>query len=334
MIPLFFRPRPAPGTLLLIAALGLFCSREASGQEIQELVTACGGSSQSHTELCHRAAAVLETARGGLGAAATWGSETPGSASTFGYRLQDFPRIALSTRVGLSRFSMVKVPTGYANSAPVPEEDIFVPSVHLLGTVAVLNGFSPSPTMGGVLALDLTVSTHGLFPPGDEGFQQSQWGWGVGARLGVFRESFTLPGVSLSATRRWMGSTEIGDMGDGGAIETDFDLEVTSFRGVFGKDIMGIGLLAGMGWDRISGDGRIRARVSPTGPESSASASDLASKRRMYFGGASMTFLIAQISTEIGWSEPVDQELPIDPSGGEFPSNGAYFASLALRLTF
>jgi hypothetical protein len=47
-----------------------------------------------------------------------------------------------------------------------------------------------------------------------------------------------------------------------------------------------------------------------------------------------MTFLILQISGEVGWSRALDQELHRQPGGSGFPSSEAYFASMALRLTF
>jgi hypothetical protein len=156
----------------------------------------------------------------------------------------------------------------------------------------------------------------------------------LGARLGILRESFTLPGISLSAARRWMGSTSIGDLDASNPAEAGFDLEVTSIRGIVGKDFYGVGLLAGLGWDRLGGDATLRARTSPTGPETLASTTDLSSKRLVYFLGGSMTFLIAQISGEIGFSDPRSQALALEPDGGRRPSGRVIFGSLGFRLTF
>ena len=277
-------------------------------------------------------ALTLDAARGGLATAASGGSEMAGSASTLGYRLRTFPRIALSARAGLTRFSIPEIRDGYA--LPLGDEGILVPALHLSGTVGVLNGFSPMPTVGGILALDLTASTHQLFAPTGDGFQDGLIGWGVGARLGILRESFTLPGASLSLTRRWMGTTALGKMDQGDAAEASFDATVTSLRGVVGKDLLGLGFFAGAGLDRMSGEGTIRLRVSPTGFETEATAPNLTSDRMVYFAGGSMTFLIIQLSGEVGWSEAKDGPLAIDPGGTEFPSARAYFGSVALRITF
>jgi len=310
----------------------LFLPTSGKAQEFQDLVSSCAAGAGGLTGRCHVVALALDAARGGLATAATNGSELPGSASTLGYRLRTFPRVALSARAGLTRFSIPEIREGYA--LPLGDEGILVPAIHLSGTVGVLNGFSPLPTVGGVLALDLTASTHQLFAPSGDGFQEGLVGWGLGARLGLLRESFTLPGVSLSLSRRWMGSATLGEMESGDAAEAEFDVTVTSLRGVVGKDLLGLGFFAGAGLDRMSGEGTIRIRVSPTGFETGASAPDLSSDRMVYFAGGSMTFLIVQLSGEVGWSESRDAALPIDPGGTEFPSARAYFGSLAFRVTF
>jgi len=332
VIPLPFRPGRAL-TLFVFLSLSAFGRPgDGSGQGLEELVATCGGGSGTLMVLCHQAALALDGARGGLATAASNGSEVPGSASTLGHRLRSFPRIALAGRAGMTRFSLFDLPDGY--ELPAGEGAVYIPSIHLSGTLGVLNGFSPVPTVGGVLALDLTASTHRLFLPGGHGFQGGVSGWGMGARLGVLRESFTLPGISFSLTRRWMGSATLGDMAGGGPAETELDMDVTSMRGVIGKDILGLGFVVGAGWDRLSGDGTIRARVSPTGPESMATSSELTSDRLVYFAGGSMTFLILQFSGEVGWSEARNPKLPIVFGGTKLPSARAYFASLALRVTF
>jgi hypothetical protein len=331
--------RVFPGPIPKLGSVGLFSVAilmlfplPGRGQEFRDLVSFCAAGAGGLTGRCHVAALALDAARGGLATAASWGSQLPGSASTLGFRLRKSPRSALSARVGLVRFSIPGIRDGY--DLPFGNEDVLVPALHLSGTVGVFDGFSPMPTMGGFLALDLTGSTHLLFPSEEDGFQDGLVGWGIGARLGLLRESFTLPGVSLSVTRRWMGTATLGDMDQGDAAEASFDVGMTSLRGIVGKDIFGLGFFAGAGLDRMSGGGTIRIRVSPTGFESEAKAPELPSDRMVFFAGASMTFLIIQLSGEVGWSEARDAPLAVDPGGTEFPSAQAYFGSVAFRITF
>ena len=334
------RPSSRVKTLLagffFALALNTGFPSEGSAQGFRGLVTECGGGSETLTLLCHNAALAADLGRGGLATGTSGGSEVPGSASTMGYRLRGFPRFALSARGGLARFSMVDLQRGYGTGGGTAAEtdQVILPSLHFSGTLGLFNGFSPQPTVGGVLSLDLTASAHKLFLPKSIGFQEGLFGWGVGARLGILRESFTLPGVSVSANHHWMGSAAVGSMDAGGSAEAEFDVDVTSVRGVVGKDFLGVGLLAGAGWDRLSGAGTVRSRVSPDGPEGTATSSDLSSDRAVFFAGGSMTFIVLQISGEAGWSYALDQELPMEPGGDRFPSTKAYFASVAFRVTF
>ncbi|MGW8267275.1 MAG: hypothetical protein ACWGSQ_12990 [Longimicrobiales bacterium] len=317
--------------LVIAVAFHLALPSRGSAQGLQDLVTDCGGDSELLTLLCHRAALALDGARGGVATAASGGSPVPGSASTMGYRIRGFPRFALSARAGLTRSSVADLS---GEPSVVRTNEGFTPSLHLSGTLGLLDGFSLRPAVGGVLSLDVLASSQVLFASKDQGFREGLLGWGVGARIGILRESFTLPGVSVSVTRNWMGSVAVGNLESGGMSETEFDTNVTSLRGVVGKDFLGFGLLAGAGWDRVSGKGLIRARVLPDGPEGSASSSDLSSRRAVFFGGASMTFLILQVSAEAGWSKGLDRGLPTRPQGDEFPSSSVYFASLGIRVTF
>jgi hypothetical protein len=328
------RPSGAILALLLLVSSGLVHPAGGMSQELPALVESCGGASEALSLLCHRAALALDAGRGGLGTAASRGSEIYGSASTLGYRLRSSPRLAVSARAGVARFSMVDLRDRNASHNGTDAEGFFVPSLSLAGAVGLFTGFSPAPTVGGILSLDVTGSTHWIFAPKGRGFQEGLLGWGLGVRMGVLRESFTLPGVSVSLTRRWLGSTAVGNVDRGDPAEAVFDLNVTSIRGVVGKDLFGFGLLAGFGWDRDSGGGTIRARVPAGGPEGDASASDLVSKRMVFFGGVSRTFLILQISGEVGWSRALDPDLPREPGTDSFPSSRAYFASIAARLTF
>jgi hypothetical protein len=152
--------------------------------------------------------------------------------------------------------------------------------------------------------------------------------------MGILRESFSLPGISISAFRRSLGNQRLWTVDDGDPSEARFEVGVLSLRGLVGKDLWGVGVFGGFGWDRYSGD----ATVAVTDPEGGNSdgngVGDLRSDRRIYFAGASRTFLALQISGEVGWAEGFDTTLPLPRQGGFNPASGSHFGSLALRLTF
>jgi hypothetical protein len=305
-------------------------SGEAQG--FNALVSGCAEVTGGLTGRCHVAAHALWASRGGLGTALSMGSDLPGSASTLGFHLRKFPKISLGGRVGLTRFSFPEIREGYA--LPLDDQTTLIPALHLSGAVGVWNGISATPSTGGILSLDLIASGHLLLPPEGDGFQAPISGWSAGARIGILRESFTLPGITLSVSRHWVGEVELGEMEEGDAAEAGYEPEITSFRLVVGKDILGAGMYAGGGLDRTSGPGTLGLRVSPTGFETRVRSEALESDRTLFFAGGSMTYLIVQISGEMGLSQALDAPLPVEPGGSSFPSARAYFGSLAVRITF
>ncbi len=96
---------------------------------------------------------------------------------------------------------------------------------------------------------------------------------------------------------------------DGDPAEAEFDLRVSSLRGVVGKDIYGIGFFGGAGWDRYEGDATLVVANQEGGVQDSTGSGKLESDRLLFFFGASMTFLALQLSAEAGWAEGFDPEL-------------------------
>jgi hypothetical protein len=155
--------------------------------------------------------------------------------------------------------------------------------------------------------------------------------------LGILRESFSLPGLSVTGYHRFLGDHNLWRLADGDPVEATFDLEVSSLRGVIGKDFLGIGFFGGVGWDRYDGEAALTVEdPQDAGPDSTGSG-EIRSDRRLVFVGASRTFLTLQLSGEMGWGEGFDPSFSNpSPSGARTfdPSSASYFGSLAIRLTF
>ncbi|MFC1575753.1 hypothetical protein ACFL5A_03820 [Gemmatimonadota bacterium] len=313
-------------------AAGLFLPSPGHGQALHQLAASCSAGAPELSALCHETVLAFKAARGGLGLAATGGADLPGSASTLGWRLPGSPRLSFALGGGIARFSLPDLKRGGA--LPTGERSLLVPSAHLSASLGLFKGFSPAPTMGGLLSVDLTGTGHLVIPPSDGGFQDRVTGWGAGIRVGLFRESFTLPGVSVSFFHRNLGSVELGDEGGGVSAGARFDVRVSSVRALVGKDILGVGLLAGAGWDRYSGEVDLFAQDEEWEISSHASSDDITSRRPVYFLGASRTFLVLQLSGEVGWAPGFEPYLP-DRTGGSFdPSQRQFFGSVSLRMTF
>jgi hypothetical protein len=302
------------------------------GQSLDELATQCPTASPSQRAWCEWALLGVQAAQGAVGLAISGGTDLPGSASTLGWRTKGSPRFAITLR-GLLVSAPMPAPDR-TGSLPGQKVSGKLPSVHISGTVGVFDGFFLGPTVGGVGSLDLTVSGQWVGTPRDAGFRKNLWGWGAGGRIGILRESFSLPGVSLSGSYRRVGETELWSVQTGASAESVFDLAVTSLRGVVGKDIGGIGFLAGAGWDRYSGvmDGEV---VDPAGVEAThVVQGNMKSDRPLFFLGASMTFLALQLSGEVGWAPGFGSALPVAGSSDFDPSGKTLFGAMALRLTF
>src|SRR5690606_1777175 len=134
---------------------------------------------------------------------------------------------------------------------------------HADGALGVFSGFSPFATVGGVGAIDLLGSIGNVDMPeggglNDEGITT----FGLGARIGITRESFTAPGLSLSVMYRDFGEFAYGDnslQGTDAFLHMD-ETYLWSFRGVAGKRITALGLTGGLGYDRYSGEALMLVR--------------------------------------------------------------------------
>lgn len=317
------------GVVLSLATLTPAALR--AQDDVFELRDRCAATDSTLGPPCLEAALAAQATQGAVGLALAGGSDNPGTPSTLGRRLGTTPRVALSLRVGGAWSDAPDV----ARSAdlPVREEGFFAGSLEGRAAVGVFQGFSPVPTVGGILSLDLVGTAGVTFLSSGFGFHGNPGSLGIGARVGLLRESFTLPGVSVSAVRHWIGRVRLGrlDQSDRGT-RVDVEPRITSIRAVAGKDLMAVGLIAGMGWDRYSGAARVRVGRSGAAGPADVRVDDFHSDRVLYFGGLSVTYLVLQVSAEAGWTGGYF-ELP-DRTGGLYdPSGGSFFGSVALRLT-
>jgi hypothetical protein len=300
----------------------------ARAQNVEALAAQCSNSGATAAQ-CTELAITARSLQGHVGLMAGLGSEIPGSAGTLGRRLGTTPHIAGNFRVA---FANVALPDLYDAGSDLPRRTTFViPSLQAGVGVGLFDGFSVVPTVGGILSLDVFASASVLFLPSGEGFQRSGRGFTLGGRLGVFRESFTLPGVAVSVSHRSLGSIRLGDAtGPWGSVE--LAPNVTSMRVTVGKDVVGVGVLAGAGRDWYGGRATIQVREAG-GNVVSASDGDYSHARSVIFGGASLNFLILQVSSEVGWAHGFSA-VPGQEGSAFDPTAGTFYGSLAFRLTF
>jgi hypothetical protein len=336
-------------TWALAAAAALFAAPAAAQNDIGNV---CESIPAIAAEQCVIVAQAVDAAQPQLGILMAGGNPTLGTASTGGVRLGLIPRVSLTGRINVvgARLPDIREEAdGQTDKFTVP-----APAVGANLSVGLTQGFSVAPMIGGFGAIDLlgSVSVLPLSLLGDE-FGDNAFSWGAGARVGLMRESFVTPGVSVSLMYRSLGDVRFGEVcpgteapagdnrslcsTDGDFGEIEFGLDNWSARAAVSKRLLGLGLTAGVGYDRFetSADFAVRAPGPPVGTEQVYRFNDVAvdNDRWSAFIDGSFTILFGSVVAELGWMQGSD---PIQgfPSTSDFdPKEGTFFGSIGARLS-
>ncbi len=319
-----------PGAFLIVTYLTLGLPARGYGQDTldPDLTAACQQQAPALLSgLCRDVILSLQVFQPEAGLLLVGGNPVLGTASPIGTRFRFIPRLYLGARIN---FVFVDVPNiiepGSSGTlsfpAAMPQLDV---------SVGLFNGFSPDRTLGGLLAVELLGSLSAVILPGGEGFQSNATGFGIGARIGLLRESFTAPGISISGMYKWTSRAEFGDVIAGDAAQFSSDLRVLSLRGGISKSFLFLGLAGGLGWDRYMSDVDFSLR-GPIGvieilPESNRT--DLTTERWSAFVDLSYILLFFSIVGELGWQET---EKFVISTGDEIES-GNLFGAIGIRLS-
>ena len=245
-----------------------------------------------------------------VGIAFSGGNPVLGAASTLGMRLGTFPRVTAAIRMTAVQLD---IPDAFTSSA-TDELSSLPRTTNIDAAVGVFSGLSLVPTVGGFGSIDLLASYGKISLSDDDGYAEDPASWGGGVRVGILRESFTAPGVAVSAMYRRIGDMSVasGSPSTGGGSVTHLDNNsAISLRGTVGKRILMLGAVAGIGYDRYSSDVRV---VSSTPTVSD----DITTSTTTLFANLSWTMLVLHIVGEGGIQR------------GD--NDNAYYGSLAVRL--
>ncbi len=299
----------APGLVMLAGVLIALGARPdaVAAQTPDALAQACvsrGGLMPA----CAAGTVAGQALQGHLGLLGGFGSEVSGTATTLATRVGGGPRLSLTGRAGV--VDMGRPDLG--DPAGAGEDGSLVWAMHADLAIGLLDA------VGRIAFLRLPTS---------EGFDGGTTAYTAGLRIGIFREGFTIPGVSVSVARRFVGTVELTEGVD--PVSVRVDPTVTAYRATVGKDLFAVEWLAGVGWEDYGGDVSVRV---PDGLGGSVVASgELPSSRRLYFASASMTFsIVLNVSVEAGWADGFSPVAAYD--GAYDPTSGTPFGSLSLRL--
>jgi hypothetical protein len=306
--------------LLVAGALAATHAVAVSGQSLHDQCIAAAPGAEPCAAMAD--AALITQARVGVSLAG--GNPTSGTASTLGMRLGSMPRISLGGRVTTARVG-------------TPDFDFTTVSFSLDAAIGVYQGMSLLPTVGGFGSIDVLGSVGVMPLPRGGDYDGAPASWALGARVGILRESFTAPGVSVSAMYRSIGGFSRGDP-DVPAMNDRYlrlsGQNVTSLRLVAGKRLFGMGLTGGAGHDRLRADVEARGSV-PIGGLPDArqrfeiGQSGLRQNRNSLFVNASLTMLILNVSAEAGWQQGGER----GPAGSPELGSGGFFGGVAARVT-
>lgn len=298
----------------MVLLVGLVPASAAAQSD--DLSAACAGAPGPFAGECNLSAAAVRLIHPRVGLALFGGSPVPGTASTLGMRLGSMPRLSVSGRTVLLPIELPPLSDRVVNQPPMPGrtagEGVRALAFGLSGqtTVGLLSGWSPLPTVGGVFSVDAIARASWLHLPGGQGFHDNNvLGASLGVRLGALRESFTLPGVSITGSYGRSTSVTFGEPRDPDSGHINSGVGNWNVTGAVTKRIGAVGLTGGAALDRYTGD----VEFSYVGGPLVGERADAATDRWAVFANASWTFLILHATLEAGWQEsPVPGGTPPD----------------------
>lgn len=283
--------------------------------------------------LCRDAAISLELLQPEFGLALASGNPVLGTASPIPGRFRFLPRFHIGGRVS---FAPVTVPntldfsSGNAGSGGRLDFTLFAPQVDL--SVGIFEGAQLGSTLDGFASIELLASLTAVVTPAGEGFQNDATGYGLGARVGLLRESFIAPGISFSALYKWFGRIRQGDLSAGQDARVGLDMRVASLRAGISKSFAALGLAITLGYDSHWSDVSLALR-DPSLGETTVVAEDapleLQSERFSAFVDFSYIVVFANFVAELGWQEAQD----LVTSTGDEITSGNLFGSIGIRFT-
>lgn len=280
------RRRGALVRLGLASVLACFAGAASlAAQDAGELEVQCrvaGGASDG----CRLSVFTADAVLAALSGASVAGSSIPGGSTTLGQRVGGGPRIAL---FGTARRTGASMPG--LTSPTVEPVDFAVTSLSAGAAVGLFQGVRLMPTVGGFLSVDAFVHGSWMRLP-SENFDTDPFSLTIGARVGLLREGFSVPGISVSVSRSFIGEVVVGPDFDDSAV---VDPSVTAVRATIGKDIGGFEVLGGWGWDDRS------AEVTIIEPTAGSIDGAVQHQRQQWFGGVARTFsIVLTLGLEVG----------------------------------
>jgi hypothetical protein len=245
-------------------------------------------------------------------------------------------RFALTVRANTARVQLPDLSyDGTAETVPAGERLLFI--------APLVEGSAGLYAVPGRLAVEALFSAQ-LLPtnqvedldvvPGGAHLGAAALGLGFGARADVSLGP-SLPGLSLSVMRRSVPRVQYGNISDPTEeFQYAIDLTAVNLRLTGNHRFARFGLAGGLGYDRYTGDADIAVREPDLPVDLIGTVRiDLKASRWMLFANPSLQAGPLQVTGELGYQLPRDQDLSTTFERFD-PSSGRVFGGLGVRLDF
>ncbi len=325
--------------VLAVSALVPVSPAPARGQESLDpgLIDLCRDAFTADTNahsLCHDAVASAQLLQPELGMVLAGGNPVLGTASPIGTKFRFIPRFNIGGRIGLGRAAipdLLDYPENIGD--PTGRRSFSIAVAQLDLSVGVFDGLRLGTTLGGLASVEVLGSLAAIMLPDGDGFRGNVTGFGLGARVGILRESFTAPGISISGMYKWHGRVEHGDAPRGDAASFGIDMQAVSLRAGLSKSFVAFGLALTLGYDSYWSDVGFVISPPPSAPPVALPAAGgtvgLQTERWCAFLDFSYIVLYFNIVAEVGWQE----EQKLSSSREDEFESGNFFGSIGIRLT-
>lgn len=189
-------------------------------------------------------------------------------------------------------------------------------SVDLLASVVAV------PTNIDNLSVDPDASTIGDFA--------YHLGWG--ARVGVIKQAFPIPAVTVSYMKREIPEVQFGDVGSGDQYSYRLGVESTSLRATVGYNMPILSVGVGLGRDSYSGSSTIQFKHPVTAATETINL-DLDAKRTTLFADVGINLGPLKFAGEVGMQTKNELKTASDFDGIDV-NEGLKYASAGIRIAF
>jgi hypothetical protein len=292
------------GTLLVATAIGMGTALPAQSIDPHCTDPAVVGASHQGGDACQKVADLFNYMNMQLGTWVAGGNPTLGQGGSLG----GLGHVSVGVRANVMKATIpsvdeIAVQAGPPVSTRIPSKEKWVGLPAADVAIGLFKGIPVGVThIGGIDALVNVAylpsyTQHSLHV----GAQSGKWKLGFGGRIGILQESLLVPGVGVSYMVRDLPTAQLSGSDNSGNVVSiaDYRIRTKQWRVTVNKNLLFLGLAAGVGQDRYDSRARLTYNVDGNTPTSPIPL-HISPKRTNYFADVTFNLLLAHFVAEIG----------------------------------